>query len=156
MKEALFFGLLLLTSALEARPEHALDPRAVFAKNDHNGRLANTKITELGIIRTKGVRYSVYYLEFVNPISHHGMQQIAVIRNGKEFSGSYQCSLGVDQYGGAKLTVGKDRLTVRLYDGVNRPSLPANQYTFVIRFDAKGPTKNKYFCGEGSGWQDSI
>ncbi len=47
--------------------------------------------------------------------------------------------------GEGKLVVGKDRLTV-MRDGMN----------FVIRFNARGPTRNRYFCGEGSGREDAI
>jgi hypothetical protein len=43
------------------------------------------------------------------------------------------------------LTIGKDRLTVRR-DGMS----------FVIRFSDDGPSRNKYFCGEGFGWSDNI
>lgn len=156
MRWSLFSALLFLPTATQARPEHGLSPREVFAQHDDVGRLAHTKITKLGIIRAEGARYSIYYLEFVNPASHHGMQQIAIIKNGREFAGSYQCTLGLDQYGGATLKIGKDRLTVRVYGDPAKPPLPADQFTFVIRFDAKGPTRNQYFCGEGSGWQNGI
>jgi len=114
----------------------------VFAQHDPCGRLPNTKIKTLGIIRAGSATYSIYYLDFSNPVSLHGMQQIAIIRNGTEFAGAYICTLGPDD---GKLTVGPDRLTVRIAG-----------MTFVIRFDENGPTRNKYFCGEGSGWQNEI
>jgi hypothetical protein len=82
------------------------------------------------------------------------MQQIAIIKNGREFAGAYQCTLSPNPFDGT-LTIGKDRLTVKVNDDPLRPPLPAS-YTSVIRFDAKSPTRNKNFCGEGSGWEGSI
>lgn len=120
----------------------ATSPKAVFAAHDPDGRLPNTDIQELGAIHLQEVTYSIYYLTFVNPNSHHGQHRIAIIRNGKQFGGAYQCWLGE---GGARLEIGGDRLTV--YNG---------DLTFVIQFDEHGPSRNKYFCGEGSGWEDGI
>jgi hypothetical protein len=133
--------LWLTASPAAGRPP---DPRLVFAKHDPNGRLPNTDIRKLGTIRVGSVKYGLYYLDFSNPVSLHGMQQIAIIRNGDQFVGAYRCTLGEGEYEGT-LFIGKDRVTVRL----------ANR-TFVIRFDEKGPTRNKFFCGEASGWHDSI
>jgi len=120
------------------------NPRAVFARHDPGGRLPNTDIRELGMIRIHGTIYSIFYLNFVNPVSRHGQQRIAIIKNGTEFAGAYECVLGPGKNEG-KLFIGKDRLTVKIAD-----------LTFVIGFDEEGPTRNKYFCGEGSGWEDSI
>jgi hypothetical protein len=122
----------------------AADPRTVLAKHDPQGRLPNTSIRNLGTVRVKTAVYSIYYLDFSNPVSLHGQQRIAIIKNGTEFMGAYVCPLGDGDHEG-KLLIGKDRLTVRIF-----------RMTFVIRFDEKGPTRNKYFCGEGSGWQNSI
>ncbi len=88
--------------------------------------------------------YAIYYLNFTNPVSRHGQQRIAIIKNGSGFMGSYQCSLGRGPHD-ARLSLGADRLTVKI-DGL----------TFVVRFSEQGPTRNPYFCGEGSGWEDSI
>jgi hypothetical protein len=122
----------------------ASDPRAVFARHDPEGRLPNTTIRKLGVVRVRAASYSIYYLDFSNPVSLHGLQQIAIIKNGSQFAGSYVCPLGTGPDEG-KLTIGKDRLMVKICG-----------MTFVIRFDEKGPTRNKYFCGEGSGWDNSI
>jgi len=92
----------------------------------------------------KASTYVIYYLEYVSPLSHHGQQRIAIIKNGTSFSGAYQCTLG-PRY--ARLIIGKDRLTVLVQD-VHDP--------FVIKFDQRGPTRNAFFCGEGSGWENSI
>ena len=128
-----------MTAATEA---DAKNPRQVFAAHDPNGRLPNTKIERLGKVEASGARYSIYYLTFVNPASHHGQQRIAIIRNGRHFAGAYQCLLGE---GAARLMIGKDRLTVYVGDLI-----------FVISFDSRGPSRNKYFCGEGSGWENGI
>ena len=114
----------------------------MLAPHDPEGRLPNTAIRELGAVRIRSATYTIYYLEFVNPVSHHGQQRIAVIKNGTPFAWAYQCTLGPQ---GGRFVIGKDRLTVRLYG-----------MTYVIRFDEKGPSRNKYFCGEGSGWADTI
>jgi hypothetical protein len=123
---------------------HVVNPRTVFARHDPEHRLLNTKISKLGVIRVGTATYDIYYLDFSNPVSLHGIQQIAIIRNRTQFAGAYICSLGDSDIEGRAI-IGKDRLTVRI----------ANM-TFVIRFTARGPTHNKYFCGEGSGWDDSI
>ena len=121
----------------------AKSPEIVFSAHDPEGRQPNTHIRHLGALHVHGVTYSIYYLTFVNPVSHHGQHRIAIIRNGNQFVGAYQCWL---EEGGARLVIGKDRLTV--YEG---------GLTFVIRFDDRGPTdKESSFCGEGSGWQNSI
>jgi len=120
------------------------DPRTVLTQHDPQGRLPNTKISKLGTIQVKTATYSIYYLDFSNPVSLHGLQQIAIIRNGTQFMGAYVCTLGEGEHEG-KLFIGKDRLTVRIFG-----------MAFVIRFNEKGPTRNKYFCGEGFGWDDAI
>lgn len=125
-------------------PVGAADPRAVFARHDPYGRLPNTKIRKLGVIRVKAVTYDIYYLDFSNPVSLHGLQQIAIIKNEDQFAGAYVCSLGESPIEG-RYFIGKDRLTVKIFG-----------MTFVIRFDEKGPSRNKYFCGEGSGWDNNI
>lgn len=130
-------------AALPAVAE-APDPRIVFAQHDPQGRLPNTSIQKLGVIRVRTTTYSIYYLDFSNPVSLHGLQHIAIIKNGTQFAGAYVCPLGQDDDEG-KLIVGKDRLTVTI-----------SEMKFVIRFDQNGPTRNKYFCGEGSGWRNNI
>ena len=130
--------------ATAAAAGRSTGPRTVFAKHDPQGRLPNTRIHRLGTIRVRNSAYAIYYLDFSNPVSLHGQQRIAVIKNGGTFMGSYQCTLGRGPDEG-RITFGSDRLTVRR-EGM----------TFVIRFDERGPTKDKYFCGEGSGWEDGI
>ena len=136
--------LAIVLIAASPAPVSAANPRAVFARYDPQGRLPNTAIRKLGAVRVRSTTYSIYYLNFSNPVSLHGLQQIAIIRNGTQFAGAYQCPLGEGEYEG-KLSIGKDRLTVKIFG-----------MSFVIRFDENGPTRNKYFCGEGSGWQNSI
>lgn len=137
------FALLLAATTALASPR-APDPKAVFARHDPEGRLPNTDIRKLGVVRVKGATYDIYYLDFSNPVSQHGMQQIAIIKNGVGFAGAYRCSLGPDE-DEAKLFIGKDRLIVKI-----------SGLRFVIRFNRKGPTHNRYFCGEGSGWENGI
>ncbi len=122
----------------------AVDPRSVFAAHDPQGRLPTTAIRKLGTVTVNAATYDIYYLEFVNPVSRHGQQRIAFIKNGTSFAGAYQCTLGP---GDAHLIVGADRLTVWVQD------MPE---PFVVKFDELGPTRNAYFCGEGSGWENSI
>ena len=136
-----FAAILLGTSA--AAPSTA-NPRSVFAAHDPHGRLPNTAIRKFGTVRVKGSAYASYYLEFTNPASRHGQQRIAIIKNGTSFAGTYQCTLGP---GNATLIVGTDRVTVWVKN-MRKP--------FVIKFDQRGPTRNAFFCGEGSGWEGSI
>ncbi|MFM5932040.1 MAG: hypothetical protein ACKOPQ_14130 [Novosphingobium sp.] len=133
---------LTLGTTVAASP--GANPRSVFAAHDPYGRLPNTGIRNLGTVRVKASTYVIYYLEFVNPLSGHGQQRIAIIKNDKSFAGAYQCTIGPRD---ARLIVGKDRLTVWVQN-VREP--------FVIKFDQRGPTRNAFFCGEGSGWEDSI
>ncbi len=95
-------------------------------------------------MKVEASTYVIYYLEFVNPVSRHGQQRIAIIKNGNSFAGAYQCTLGPED---AQLIIGKDRLTVWVQN-IREP--------FVVRFDQRGPTRNEFFCGEGSGWEDTI
>jgi len=138
----LFFAMTL--SGAPAAATSVDDARSVFAAHDADGRLPNTVIRKLGTVRVKTSTYSVFYLKYVNPVSRHGQQRIAIIKNGISFAGAYQCTIGPND---ARLIVGKDRLTVWV-KGV--------QEAFVIKFDERGPTRNAFFCGEGSGWEDSI
>ena len=94
MKE-LTNALLLFAGILAAQPVSArtLEPsgvRAIFARHDPDGRLANTRIRFAGSTRIGRNLYRVYDLNFTNPISHHGMQRVAVVLNGRTFLGSYQ------------------------------------------------------------------
>lgn len=130
--------------AMPLAASSAGNPRSVFAAHDPQGRLPNTAVRKLGTVRLKATTYAIYYLEFMNPLSHHGQQRIAIIKNGTRFAGAYQCTLGPRD---ARLVVGEDRLSVWVQD-IHEP--------FVIKFDEHGPTRNVYFCGQGSGWEDSI
>ena len=123
---------------------HSDNPRSVFAAHDPYGRLPNTAIRKLGTVRVNGSAYAIYYLEFVNPVSRHGQQRIAIIKDSTSFAGSYQCTLGPRD---ARLIVGGDRLTVWVRN-MREP--------FVVGFNERGPTRNAVFCGEGSGWEDTI
>jgi len=132
------------TSAIGAADGRLVSPKAVFAQHDPIGRLPNTTIRPIGTIRVRNSVYEVYYLDFTNPVSLHGQQRIAIIKNHSKFMGAYQCTLGHGPDDGS-VTLGSDRLTVTR-DGM----------AFTIRFSERGPTRNKYFCGEGSGWEDGI
>lgn len=85
------FAILILCLVTTPSTASAKDPREVFATHDPNGRLPNTNIEKLGMLQVEGVSYSIYYLTFVNPESRHGQHRTAIIRNGNEFSGAYQC-----------------------------------------------------------------
>jgi len=95
----LFLLACLFAIALPASAR-GLDPRSVFARHDPQGRLPNTKIRKLGVVHVRAASYSIYYLDFSNSASLHGLQQIAVIKNGTEFVGAYQCTLGDGEYEG--------------------------------------------------------
>ena len=116
--------------------------RAILARHDPDGRLPHTSVKLLGKVRTRTASYAVYYLEFVNPLSHRGQQRIAIIANGSRFGGAYQCTLGT---GGASIRFARDRFTVSDHFS-----------SWVVRFNGRGPTRYRYFCGEGSGWENAI
>jgi hypothetical protein len=136
------FPLIVGLAAMISAPVSAADPRTVFSHHDPESRLPNTHISKLGVVHVGDVRYDIYYLDFENPVSLHGMQQIAMIRNGTRFAGAFECML---EDGRGKLFFRNRRLIIRIYG-----------MTFVVRFDKNGPTQNKYLCGEGSGWQNGI
>ena len=139
---ALALGILATTFIANPSLAHALGPRAVLAKHDPEKRLPNTSIERLGTIRVSNAGYAIYYLNFANPVSHHGQQRIAVIKNGIKFMGSHQCTLGREQ---GKVVIKPDRVTVTLFGR-----------TSAIRFSGSGPSADKFFCGESSGWERSI
>lgn len=133
-----------------ANPNLSAQARTAFAAHDPDGRLPNTRIELRGTIRVGGSKFAIYYLNFVNPRSLHGQQRIAVIKNDREFMGAYQCTLGRSRWD-ATMVVKNDRILVFLN------SMATNgQDPFVIRFTEQGPSHNRYFCGEGSGWEYSI
>lgn len=121
-----------------------MSPRAVFARHDPERRLPHAHLEKLGTIRVRRVLYAIYYLDFSNPVSRHGQQRIAIIRNGTQFAGAWQCTLGKEVWA-RKLSIGKRRLTVRV---LGQDS--------VIQFDEKGPGQSRYFCGEDTGREDTI
>lgn len=139
LKSTLFAMALTL---VPSQSSSAASSRSVFARHDPQDRLSNTVIRKLGNVRVKRSNYSIYSLDFVNPVSLHGQQRIGIIKNGRFFAGAYQCTLGPHD---GKLTIGKDRITVRDHG-----------QTFVIHFTEKGPSRNLHFCGESSGWENSI
>ncbi|MBL8656461.1 MAG: hypothetical protein JNJ92_03765 [Altererythrobacter sp.] len=138
----LSFAAFLLSPPVAAST--ADNARTVFAAHDPENRLPHIAIKQLGTVRVRAATYRIYYLEFVNPATRHGQQRIAIVKNGTSFAGTYQCTLGPRD---ARLIVGADRLTVWVQ---NMPE------PFVIKFDERGPTRNAFFCGEGSGWENSI
>ncbi len=146
MRGLVRLGWVLLLACLAAAATAATPTErnalAVLARHDPYGRLPHTKVELLGKVRTRTASYAVYYLEFVNPLSHHGQQRIAIIANGSRFSGAYQCTLGPS---GAAIRFARDRFTVS-----DRFS------SWVVRFNGQGPTRYRYFCGEGSGWENAI
>ena len=131
-----------VATATVANPTHAPSPRAVLAKHDPERRIPHTIIDQLGTIRHGNAKYAIYYLNFTSPVSHHGQQRIAVIKNGTTFVGSHQCTLGREQ---GKIVVSADRVTVTLFGK-----------TSAIRFGGRGPIVDKFFCGESSGWVQSV
>jgi hypothetical protein len=148
MKHLAFSAILLAITAQASAGEPSI--RSIFAKHDPNGRLPNTTIEPRGELRVEGSRFQVYYLEFINPVSLHGQQRIAIVRNGREFTGAYQCTLGSSP-DDASMVIRRDKILVYLnYRPRNR------QTPFVITFTRHGPSRNRYFCGNGSGWEDGI
>lgn len=148
MKRLVIVALLLTASAPGIGKQPSI--RAVLAKHDPDGRIANTKIEWRGELRVGRSKYTIYYLTFVNPISRHGQQRIAIVRNGREFMGSYQCTLGASN-DDATMVIRLRETVVYLND---RPR--AAQTPFLITFTERGPSRNPYFCGNGSGWENSI
>ena len=74
------------------------DPvRAIFARHDCCGRLADTKIVNVGVVRSGVHRLTVYDLWFVNPESLHGMRHVAFVEEDR-FRGSYIISSWVTPY----------------------------------------------------------
>lgn len=63
--------------------------RQIFAEHDCCGRLANTSIAKIGVLRGGDRRFEIYDLYFVNPVSEHGLSQVAIVE-GDTFVGSYQ------------------------------------------------------------------
>jgi hypothetical protein len=130
------------TSDVVVAGSQGAGPRAVFAKHDPIGRLPHTKIEKLGTVRVRKSMFDIYYLDFTNPVSLHGMQRIAVIKNGKDFMGSQVCTLGRED---GKILIGRDRMTVKSYG-----------HSSVMRFDEKGPRPNRYLCAEQTSWERNI
>jgi hypothetical protein len=142
---------LLLVCASGAIHANRADPvLTVLRAHDPDGRLPHTKIERRGAVRAYGSEYAIYYLNFTNPRSRHGQQRIAIIKNGREFMGAYQCTLGKGQWD-ATMVIKKDRIRVFLN---NSPK--DHRSAFEIRFTKRGPSRNRYFCGEGSGWENGI
>lgn len=120
---------------------HAQSPRAVFAMHDPQQRMPNTDISRVGQVHVGNVVFTVYYLNFKNPVSRHGQQRIAVIKNGKMFAGSTEC--GLMKRG--DIVVERRRVTVT-----------SEGFTSVIRFTRKGPIADQYFCGEEMVWEKNV
>jgi hypothetical protein len=124
--------------------------RAILSQHDPEGRLPHTIVEQRGTIRVGRAKFTILYLNFTNPISHHGQQRIAIIRNNREFAGAYQCTLSTRR-GDATMVIRNQKVLVYLND------LPrVGEAPFVITFTERGPSRNTYFCGEGSGWENSI
>ena len=88
-----FLFLALGACAQNAKDEtmgiEAQDARALFAKHDEDGRLANTDIEKVGDIHVGSRTFSIFDLNFTNPVSRHGMQHVAILE-GQKFLGAYQ------------------------------------------------------------------
>ena len=103
--------------------------------------MPNTSIARVGRIHVGKIVFAIYYLNFVNPVSRHGQQRVAVIRNGKVFAGSTQC--GLMKRG--DIVIKGRRVMVASYG-----------LTSVIRFTGNGPIADKYFCGEEMNWEQNV
>lgn len=140
-RTALFTIAASVASATPSWATSTTRVKAIFAKHDPERRIDHTSIKRLGIIRTRKSAFAVYLLNFTNPISHHGLQRIAVIRDGSTFIGSQQCAMvSIGQ-----IKVERDRVAVTM-DGM----------TSLIRFRAGRPVPDRYFCGEESRWEHVI
>jgi CxxC motif-containing protein (DUF1111 family) len=120
---------------------HAQSPREVFALHDPQHRMPNTSISRVGQVHVGDVVFAVYFLNFVNPVSRHGQQRVAVIKNGKMLAGSVQCTLMKR----GDIVVERRQVTVT-----------SEGLTSVIRFTLKGPRPDKYFCGEATVWEKNV
>jgi len=93
------------------------DPvRAIFAAHDCCGRLAHSRITRIGELRSGSHELTVYALWFVNPQSRHGMMHLA-IAEGRRFLGSYIIS------GRLVPSVAGNRVRFGCRDGAGCPAL---------------------------------
>jgi hypothetical protein len=97
------FASLAFGCATSEEPTAATTARQIFSSHDPHGRFPNTKITKVGTIDAEKQSYEIYELNFVNPVSRHGQQRVAIIQNSK-FVGSYQTN-------GAKIQIVKGGLS---------------------------------------------
>jgi hypothetical protein len=81
-------ALAILGAAWAAQAAPRQSEARLFEKHDCCGRLAHSKITKVGDIRSGGRTFTIYSLWFVNPQSRHGMRRLAIVE-GSRFRGSY-------------------------------------------------------------------
>ena len=136
--------LVLAASLVTVTPSLAAtvtDVRIILAKHDPEHRINHTAVQRLGSIRVANQSFAIYLLNFTNPVSKHGQQQIAVIKGGLTFLGSQQCTLLDAKH----VKIERDRVTVTM-DGLKS----------VIRFRDGRAMPDRFFCGEEGGWEQGI
>jgi hypothetical protein len=111
------FASLAFGCTTNEEPTAAKTARLIFSSHDPHGRFPNTTITKVGTIDAEKRRYDIYELNFVNPVSRHGQQRVAIIQNSK-FIGSYQTN-------GAKIQIVKGGLS--FYDQWEYPAGKINE-----------------------------
>ena len=131
----------------------AKTPRAIFAQHDPEGRIKHTIIRHITSMMAAHTRYDVYYLDFTNPESNHGMQHIAVIRNDRDFMGSAYCDAYVEdiRWGGNRLWL--EHQDLRRNGFKHWREDPHGQ---AMHFYSHRMKVDKYFCGQADIWGDGI
>jgi hypothetical protein len=95
-------SLLVFACTTGDEPVASLSAGQIFSSHDPEGRFSNTIMSKVGTIVSERRRYEIYELKFVNPVSRHGQQRVAIIQNSN-FIGSYQTN-------GAKIIIEKGGL----------------------------------------------
>lgn len=78
------------------------EARTILTGYDDNDRLTHSRITKVGDVQVGNRHYSVFDLDFTNPVSNHGMQQVAIFEGGV-FRGSFQTD-------GAAISIAADKI----------------------------------------------
>jgi hypothetical protein len=68
---------------------YKIDNKQILSLHDPERRFASTKFRKVGVLESAEKQFEIYELNFVNPISRHGMQRVAIVEDSR-FIGSYQ------------------------------------------------------------------
>ena len=93
---------------LEAHAMTLAEAKPVLAAHDSEGRFRYTLIKKVGNAHVKGRIFSIFDLNFINPVSQHGMQLVAILE-GRRFLGAYQTSGSVISIRGSRIHFACDR-----------------------------------------------